>query len=142
MSKPGDCSLLKVQVEWKIVKFYLKPICSHSLQDWLQNQTHEDDSVVSVEVEDVCEENTKVRGCEDENAEVEDCEDSEGCAGDMLDREEMQSEVVEKALPEQEGGSSCLTFGVNQENDGAETLNSSIVLELSQDVADLPDLDE
>ena len=42
----------------------------------------------------------------------------------------------------QEGGSSCFTFWVNQVNDRAETLISSIVLELSQDVADLPDLDE
>jgi len=117
---------------------------SHSLQDWLQNQPHEDDAVVNGEVEDVCEEaeNTEVRVCGDEYAEVEDCEDSEGCAGNKLDREKMQSEVVEKALPEQGGGSSCFTFGVNQENDRAETLNSSIVLELNQDVADLPDLDE
>ena len=142
MSEPGDCSLLKVQVRLEVVVLYLKPICSHSLQDWLQNQPQEDDAVVSVEVEDVCEENTKVRGCEDEHAGVDDCEDAEGFAGNKLDREEMQSEAVEKALPEQEGGSSCFTFGVNQENDGAETLNSSIVLQLSQDVADLPDLDE
>ena len=92
----------------------------------------------------MCEEaeNTEVRVCGDEYAEVEDCGDSEGCAGNKLDREEMQSEVVEKALPEQGGNSSCFTFGVNQENDRAETLNSSIVLELNQDVADLPDLDE
>jgi len=115
---------------------------SHSLQDWLRNQPQEDVAVVNVEVEDVCEENTEVRGCEDELAGVEDCEDSEGCAGNKLDMEEMQSEVVEKPLPEQEGGSSCFTFGVNQENDRAESLNSSIVLELGQDVADLPDLDE
>jgi len=117
---------------------------SHSLQDWLQNQPHEDGAVVSGEVEDVCEEaeNTEVRGCGDEHAVVEDCEDFEGCAGNKLDSEEMQSEVVEKALPEQGSGSSCCTFGVNQENDRAETLNSCIVLELNQDVADLPDLDE
>ena len=144
MSEPGGCSLLKVQVRLEVVELYLKPICSHSLQDWLQNQPHEDDVVVNGEVEDVCEEaeNTEVRVCGDEYAEVEDCEDSEGCAGNKLDREEMQSEVVEKALPEQGGNSSCFTFGVNQENDRAETLNSSIVLELNQDVADLPDLDE
>merc|ERR1719357_1273928 len=115
---------------------------SHSLQDWLQNQPQEDDAGVSVEVEDVCEENTEVRGCEDEHAGVDDCEDAEGFAGNKLDREEMQSEAVEKALPEQEGGSSCFTFEVNQENDGAETLNSSIVLELDHEVADLPDFDE
>jgi len=117
---------------------------SHSLQDWLQNQPHEDDVVVNGEVEDVCEEaeNTEVRVCGDEYAEVEDCEDSEGCAGNKLDREEMQSEVAKKALPEQEGGSSCFSLGTNQENDGTETLNSSIVLELSQQVANLPDFDE
>ena len=139
MSEPGGCSLLKVQVRLEVVELHLKPICSHSLQDWLQNQP-----VVSGEVEDVCEEaeNTEVRVCGDEYAEVEDCEDSEGCAGNKLDREEMQSEVAKKALPEQEGGSSCFSLGTNQENDGTETLNSSIVLELNQDVADLPDLDE
>ena len=116
MSEPGGCSLLKVQVRWEVVELYLKPICSHSLQDWLQNQPHEDDVVVNGEVEeDVCEEaeNTEVRFCGDEYAEVEDCEDAEGCAGNKLDREEMQSEVVEKALPEQGGNSSCFTFGVN-----------------------------
>jgi len=114
---------------------------SHSLQDWLQNQPHEDDAVASGEVEDVSEEaeNTKVTGCEEEYTEVEDWEDAGGCAGNKLDGEELQSEVAKKALPEQEGGFSRFSFGAIQDN---ETLNSSIVLELNQDVADLTNLVE
>ena len=141
MPERGDCSLLKVQVRWEIVELCLKPICSHSLQDWLLNQPHEDDAVASGEVEDVSEEaeNTKVMGCEDEYTEVEDWEDAGGCAGNKLDGEELQSEVAKKALPEQEGGFSRFSFGAIQDN---ETLNSSIVLELNQDVADLTNLVE
>ena len=70
-----------------VVELYLKPICSHSLQDWLQNQPHEDDVVVNGEVEeDVCEEaeNTEVRGCGDEHAVVDDCQDAGGCAGMIM----------------------------------------------------------
>jgi len=112
---------------------------SHSLQDWLQNQPHEDDAVASGEVEDVSEEaeNTKVMGCEEEYTEVEDWEEAGGCAG-----EELQSEVAKKALPEEEGGSSCFSLGAIQDNDRTETLNSSIVLELNQEVAVLTNLDE
>ena len=89
----------------------------------------------------MCEEaeNTKVMGCEDEYTEVEDWEGAGGCAWNKLDGEELQSEVAKKALPEQEGGFSRFSFGAIQDN---ETLNSSIVLELNQDVADLTNLVE
>merc|ERR1719474_2296658 len=76
-------------------------------------------------------------GCEEEYTEVEDWEEAGGCAG-----EELQSEVAKKALPEEEGGSSCFSLGAIQVNDRTETLNSSIVLELNQEVADLTNLDE
>merc|ERR1719474_509888 len=76
-------------------------------------------------------------GCEEEYTEVEDWEEAGGCAG-----EELQSEVAKKALPEEEGGFSRFSLGAIKDNDRTETLNSSIVLELNQDVADLTNLVE